>query len=93
MGYLQYVFMCGKLFCLDPYVLQWRRFLEEVRGTELESHAFLSRLRESLVEIESLLVHPELQYGLVHGDVFADNTLFEGERMVAVVDYEVCFLP
>jgi len=41
------------------------------------------RLREPLSE--------PLPRGLVHGDVFPDNTLFRGERLLAIVDFEeVC---
>jgi len=30
----------------------------------------------------------ELPKGLIHGDIFPDNTLFQGNRLVAVIDFE-----
>ncbi len=33
-------------------------------------------------------LHEELPTGLVHGDVFPDNTLFEGNKLKAIIDFE-----
>ena len=31
---------------------------------------------------------PDLPHGLIHGDIFDDNTLFAGDRLVAIIDFE-----
>jgi len=33
-------------------------------------------------------IRKEVPRGLVHGDVFPDNTLFKGDRLLAIVDFE-----
>ena len=33
-------------------------------------------------------LHQELPTGLVHGDVFPDNTLFQGNKLKAIIDFE-----
>jgi homoserine kinase type II len=32
--------------------------------------------------------HPDLPTGLIHGDLFYDNTLFQGGRLAAILDFE-----
>jgi len=38
-------------------------------------------------QVEPFL-HQKLPTGLVHGDVFPDNTLFEGNKLKAIIDFE-----
>lgn len=33
-------------------------------------------------------LHQKLPIGLIHGDVFPDNTLFEGNKLIAIIDFE-----
>ena len=33
-------------------------------------------------------LHPKLPVGIVHGDLFCDNVLFEGEKFKAILDFE-----
>jgi homoserine kinase type II len=36
-------------------------------------------------------IDPELPRGLIHGDLFCDNTVFQGEKLTALLDFEeVC---
>lgn len=36
-------------------------------------------------------IDPDLPRGLIHGDLFCDNTVFQGEKLVALLDFEeVC---
>ncbi len=33
-------------------------------------------------------LHQKLPIGLIHGDVFPDNTIFEGDKLKAIIDFE-----
>ena len=68
-------------------ISQMRPFLEEVQETEFAMHPFVESLKSQLEEMEHLLNAP-LPKGLLHGDLFLDNTLFDGEDMVAILDFE-----
>jgi len=39
------------------------------------------------IQLEPFL-HQKLPTGLIHGDVFPDNTLFEGNKLKAIIDFE-----
>ncbi len=86
----------AKLHCIPPVVglppfamgiSQMHPFLKEVQDTEFATHPFVESLKSQLEEIEPLLNLP-LSKGLLHGDLFLDNTLFDGEEMVAILDFE-----
>ena len=62
-------------------------FFQEVHGTEFATHPFVESLKAELVSLEPQLNAP-LPKGLLHGDLFLDNTLFEDDQMVAILDFE-----
>ncbi len=68
-------------------ISQMRPFLQEVQDTEFALHPFVELLKSQLAALEPPLNAP-LPMGLLHGDLFLDNTLFEGEEMVAILDFE-----
>ena len=86
----------AKLHCIPPVaglpcfamgISQMRPFLQEVQDTEFATHPFVELLKSQLESLEPHLNAP-LPMGLLHGDLFLDNTLFEGEEMVAILDFE-----
>ena len=62
-------------------------FFEEVQGTPFAAHPFVESLKSQLASMESQL-NARLPMGLLHGDLFLDNTLFDGNQMVAILDFE-----
>jgi len=69
-------------------------FLDEVKGTKFETHNFVIFLKEQLQRLKPIVKLNSLPQGIVHGDVFADNVMFEGEQVVAIIDFEeVCQAP
>ncbi len=78
---------------LPPFsmgVSQMRPFLKEVRGTPIATHPFVTTLESELERLTPVLSTP-LRKGIIHGDLFLDNTLFEGDKLVAILDFEeVC---
>lgn len=62
-------------------------FLVEVQTTPFASHPFIGWMQSQLESLAPQLNEP-LPRGLLHGDLFADNTLFAGEELVAVLDFE-----
>ena len=68
-------------------ISQMRPFFQEVRDTEFAAHPFVELLKSELETIEPQLNTP-LPMGLLHGDLFLDNTLFDGDQMVAILDFE-----
>ncbi len=47
----------------------------------------LDRFTKQWQRVEPLL-HQELPVGLIHADLFPDNTLFEGNKLKAIIDFE-----
>ena len=62
-------------------------FFKEVRGTQFATHPFVESLKSQLESMEPQL-NVALPMGLLHGDLFLDNTLFDGDQMVAILDFE-----
>jgi homoserine kinase type II len=72
-------------------------FLENPRGPRWQRAAarelqpFLdaaqSRLLQAELQAQAPQRHPDLPRGPVHGDLFRDNTLFEGGRLSGVIDF------
>lgn len=62
-------------------------FFKEVQGTQFARHPFVESLKSQLESMEPQLNSP-LPMGLLHGDLFLDNTLFNGDEMVAILDFE-----
>ena len=86
----------GKLHCIPPItglphfamgISQMRPFFQEVQDTQFATHPFVESLNSELESMEPQLDAP-LPKGLLHGDLFLDNTLFEGEQLVAILDFE-----
>jgi homoserine kinase type II len=74
----------------NPYgparVAEWLRALRPDGGGDREVAAALPLLEEELGLALSL---PGAPRGLVHGDLFVDNVLWIGERVSAVLDWEM----
>ena len=68
-------------------ISQMRPFFQEVQDTEFATHPFVKLLKSELESLEPHINAP-LPMGLLHGDLFLDNTLFKGEEMVAILDFE-----
>ena len=86
----------AKLHCIPPItglphfamgISQMRPFFQEVQDTQFATHPFVVSLKSELETIEPQLNTP-LPMGLLHGDLFLDNTLFDGDKMVAILDFE-----
>ena len=46
------------------------------------------RTLEDEIEYLTRYLEGKLPKGVIHGDLFADNVLFRGERMTAMLDFE-----
>ena len=68
-------------------ISQMRPFFREVQDTKFAAHPFVESLKSELATMEPQLRTP-LPMGLLHGDLFLDNTLFDGDQMVAILDFE-----
>ncbi len=86
----------AKLHCIPPIaglprfamgISQMTPFFEEVQGTQFATHPFVESLKSQLEAMEPQL-NASLPMGLLHGDLFLDNTLFNGDEMVAILDFE-----
>ena len=86
----------AKLHCISPItglphfamgISQMRPFFEEVQDTQFATHPFVESLKSELASMKPQL-NASLPRGLLHGDLFLDNTLFDGEEMVAILDFE-----
>ena len=65
-------------------------FLIDVRDTKFATHPFITWLESELEWIKPEL-DKSLPKGLLHGDMFLDNTLFHEGKLVAILDFEeVC---
>ncbi len=73
----------------NPYDPSWvADRLRRLRGAppDADAAAALPLLEEELVRAEAL---PGVPRGLVHGDLFVDNVLWIGDRVSAVLDWEM----
>ena len=86
----------AKLHCIPPIsglprfamgISQMTPFFKEVHGTEFATHPFVKSLKSQLESMEPQLTG-SLPTGLLHGDLFLDNTLFDSDEMVAILDFE-----
>lgn len=67
----------------------WAAVAERQRpGLDAEGQRLLDRLRAR--HADALTQHPDLPQGLIHGDLFRDNTLFDGATLRAVLDFSEC---
>lgn len=59
-------------------------------SAKFQYHEIFDYFCEETEYLSRVLDHP-LPRGLVHGDIFPDNTLWSGDRLLAIVDFEeVC---
>lgn len=66
-------------------------FQDEVKNTQFSGHPFLTWLKSELEWIEPE-IKKQLPTGLLHGDLFLDNTLFDVDNLIAIIDFEeVCY--
>ncbi len=75
---------------LPPFAMgisQMLPFFKEIQGTQFSAHPFVELLKSQLESMKPQLNAP-LPRGLLHGDLFLDNTLFNGDQMVAILDFE-----
>ena len=86
----------AKLHCIPPIaglprlamgISQMRPFFKEVQDTQFATHPFVKSLKSQLESMKPQLNAP-LPMGLLHGDLFLDNTLFDSKEMVAILDFE-----
>ncbi len=68
-------------------ISQMLPFLRDVEGTRFASHRFVKWLTFELKRLEPQLSRV-LPTGLLHGDIFADNTLFHDDKLIAILDFE-----
>ncbi len=68
-------------------VSQMVPFLQEVEGTQFAAHPFVKYLNSQLKRLEPRLSE-SLPTGLLHGDLFGDNTLFQDDKLIAILDFE-----
>ena len=86
----------AQLHCMPPLaglppfpmgISQIIPFFAEVEDTQFAMHPFVLRLKSDLEWMHPQLTQP-LPAGILHGDLFLDNTLFDGEQLVAILDFE-----
>ena len=86
----------ANLHCIPPLlelprfpmgVTQMTPFMQELKETQFAAHPFLLWLQSELEWIKPEL-DKSLPVGLLHGDLFLDNTLFDDDKMVAILDFE-----
>lgn len=75
----------------NPYHHEWTWETLEGKKGELD-HEDYSMLEETLTLYKQTLAHPlDLPRGIIHGDLFMDNTMFEGDKLTGVIDfYHAC---
>ncbi len=73
--------------CFAMGISQMLPFFKEVQDTEFARHPFVVSLKSEL-ELMRPHINAPLPKGLLHGDLFLDNTLFDGDQMVAILDFE-----
>ncbi len=64
-------------------------FLEEIKGKELEKHPFVDFVKSEILRLQPMFKQSSiLPQGMLHSDLFPDNCLFDGEKLIAIVDWE-----
>ncbi len=75
----------------NPYHSDWAQQTLELKQSELhpDDHAMLEK---TLQDYRNAVKSPlDLPIGIIHGDLFMDNTMFEGDRLTGVIDfYHAC---
>lgn len=76
----------GSIYDHDHLVARFSRF--EMRGEPALAHA-CSVLRDELQLAASMRPMRRLAtHGIIHGDLFRDNVLWDGDRITAILDFE-----
>ena len=73
--------------CFAMGISQMLPFFKEIQDTRFAGHPFVESLKSQLESMEPQL-NASLPVGLLHGDLFLDNTLFDGDQLVAILDFE-----
>eukprot|EP01116_Phalansterium_solitarium_P005065 TRINITY_DN1635_c1_g1_i6.p1 TRINITY_DN1635_c1_g1~~TRINITY_DN1635_c1_g1_i6.p1 ORF type:complete len:333 (+),score=62.53 TRINITY_DN1635_c1_g1_i6:2048-3046(+) len=60
----------------------------ELEATPVSSHPFVALMRQQVVRLETIVSDPSLPQGMMHGDLFPDNALFDGDRLLSIIDWE-----
>ncbi|MCC5905807.1 MAG: phosphotransferase [Balneolaceae bacterium] len=55
--------------------------------TDNRLHSLLSYFVEETIEL-SAAIRPDLPKGLIHGDIYTDNTIFRDEKLIGILDFE-----
>lgn len=63
-----------------------RKFLNE-NESKIDKD-FAAFLEKEISYIERNIEGKEFPVGIIHGDLFLDNTMFDGEKLVAIIDFE-----
>eukprot|EP01095_Lingulamoeba_sp_RSL-Kostka_P012064 TRINITY_DN4722_c1_g3_i1.p1 TRINITY_DN4722_c1_g3~~TRINITY_DN4722_c1_g3_i1.p1 ORF type:complete len:346 (+),score=93.23 TRINITY_DN4722_c1_g3_i1:120-1157(+) len=69
-------------------------FFEDIKQTKFESYSFVIYLNDSIEELKEIIESEELPKGMIHGDLFPENAIFESDTddLVGLVDFEeVCY--
>ncbi len=80
----------GNLYCPE----NWQAVLQHLREAwQLDRDVGISRIAQRLESLAHDLAarfagHGELPYLVIHGDYYAGNLLFDGDRVVGLVDYD-----
>lgn len=69
------------------HISNCHRLIAEFSQATNQYPDIFSYFEEQTAYLEPLLESP-LPTGIIHGDVFPDNTLFVGDRLLAIVDFE-----
>jgi Ser/Thr protein kinase RdoA (MazF antagonist) len=80
----------GQLYCPENWQAILTRLREAWQLDRDEGLARIARHLESLVRdlASRYAEHGELSHLVIHGDYYAGNLLFDGDRVVGVVDYD-----
>ncbi len=58
------------------------------KSTPFRSHQLLGKIIQSLESEQSAINNLSAQWGLVHGDVKLENTLFVGDKLTGILDFD-----
>jgi len=82
----------GQIICLPPYttgIFFIKRFLSEVQShPKFSYHPFVKTAESLLLEISSKIAKNQIPSGAIHSDIFPDNVMFNGDNVVAIIDWE-----
>jgi len=62
--------------------------LEMESNVKWNNHPFVRFLREEVMRLRPMIENSEIPRGILHGDLYPDNCLFTGEKLMAIIDWE-----